>query len=296
MSKFDFSKIITKLQKSFKDDEHRRNQFGLGDTLDDVGCDPKDFVVLPEWWERNFGIIGLPFGKIVECSGHPDSGKTSLCLLAMRSAQEQGFGIIYVETELKTTKADLISAGIRPEGVITIKSNLTEEIFSGINIAIDEFFDGYPSEKLLLVIDSLGNSTSLRDSELDLTQKTALVGGAAKSNRLGLSSIRARQNQHPISMLVINYEYANLGFGHGFTNAGGKALEFFCSLIIQAKRKSWIEKTQKGIKVRAGAEVIWRASKNHFAKALVQKDGKPVLLPKEVVLNITSEGMKPKNG
>jgi len=293
MKKFDFSDTIQKIQESFGKDKSRADQFGLGNSLETVSLNSEDHVVLPEWWKDQYGVLGLPFGRIVQLSGKPDSGKTSLCLLAMRHAQEQGHGIVYVETEMKTTEADFISAGIDPKGVVTISSNLTEEVFSGLNTSIDAFFDDYPDAKLLCIIDSYGNTSSIRDSEIDMTQKTAMVGGAAKSNRLGLGAIRARQNNHPIALLIINYEYANLGFGHGTTNAGGRALEFFCSLIIQAARKGWIERTQKGVKVRAGAEVVWKTSKNHFAKSLVTEGGKPILLPKEIILKITAEGIIP---
>lgn len=293
MGKFDFTSVVDTVQASFKKDAHRSSQIGLGNTLEPVSTDPNDYVVLPEWWGKTYGVPGLPFHKGVQISGKPDAGKTSLSLLSIRSGQEQGFGVIYVETEGKTGPEDLIASGIDPNGVIAIRTNITEELYDSMSRAIDAFFDSYPDEKLLVVIDSYGNTTSMRDSEINLTEQSEKVGGAAKTNRTGLLALGARMNKHPIALLVVNYSYANIG-SVGETNAGGRALEFLCMLIINASRKAWYERTVKGEKVRAGADVLWRTTKNHFVKSLKNEDGSPVLLPKEIVLRITADGMHPK--
>lgn len=291
MSKFDFEDTISLIKSSFKTDERRQSQIGLGNSLESVSLDEKDYVVLPGWWREKFGILGLKFGHFVQIAGEPDSGKTSLSLLAIRSAQEQGYGVIYVETEGKTSSEDLMEAGIDPKGVITIHTKITEEAFDASNRAIDAFFNKYPTEKLLYVFDSYGNTISMRDSEIDLTEKTAMVGGPAKTNRLGISAIAAKQLKHPIAVLVVNYTYDNIG-SPGKKNAGGKALDFHCMLTLQSSRKSWYEKKVKGVAVRAGANVVWKVYKNHYAKALKDDKGEPILLPKEVNLRISSEGFE----
>lgn len=291
MSKFDFSKTISKIQNSLKGDERRANQFGLGDNLESVSNDPADYVVMPEWFKESFGIMGLRFGHFVQWAGEPDSGKTSISLLAIRRAQEQGYAVIYVETEGKTSEEDLIAAGINPSALITIRSKIVEEAFDAANLAIDAVFNDYPDAKLLLVFDSYGNTVSMRDSELKMVDSSAMVGGAAKMNRLGIGAIAAKQINHPIACLIVNYTYDNMG-SPGKTNAGGKALNFHCMLTVQTSRKAWYERTVGGEKVRAGADVLWKVYKNHYAKALKGVDGKPLLLPKEVTLRITADGFQ----
>jgi len=289
--KFNFGAVISSIQESFDKNERRKKQIGLGNSLESASNDPKDYVVLPDWFKKHFGIMGLPFGKFIQISGKPDAGKTSLSLLAIKNAQDQGYAVIYVETEGKTGPEDLASKGIDPDQIITISTAITEEMFESVHTSLDAFFDKYPKEKLLLVIDSYGNTTSMRDAELKMTEKAAKVGGASQSNRLGLSAIKAKQLNNHIAVLVVNYSYANIG-SVGETNAGGRALEFFCSLVIQASRKAWYEKTIGGVKVRAGADVLWKVTKNHFAKSLVDEKGSPLLLPKEAVLRISSKGFE----
>jgi RecA/RadA recombinase len=291
MGKFDFTKTIAKVQATYKKDERRQSQIGLGSSLEAVSHNPEDYVVLDDWFKDNTGVLGLKFGHVVQIAGDPDSGKTSLSLLAMRKAQEQGYGVIYVETEGKTSENDLRGAGIDPSGVITVHTKITEEVFDAANRAIDAFFDDFPGAKVLVIIDSYGNTISMRDADMDLTEKGAMVGGAAKTNRMGIGAIAAKQIKDPIALLVVNYTYDNMG-SPGKTNAGGKALDFMCMLTFQSQRSGWYEKTQNGVKVKAGAFVKWRIYKNHYAKSILNEDGTQKLFPKEINLKITSEGFE----
>lgn len=290
MSKFDFTKTIAKMQNALGD-ERRAGQIGLGNNLESVSQDPADYVVLDPWFKESFGIMGLRFGHWYQWAGEPDSGKTSFSLHAIKKAQDQGFVVVYIETEGKTSEEDLIAAGIDPKGVITVRSKIVEEAFDAGNLAIDAVFNDYPDAKLLFVFDSYGNTVSMRDSDLKLSEKAGMVGGAAKTNRMGIGSIAAKQINHPIACLIVNYCYDNMG-SPGKTNAGGKALNFHCMLTIQSSRKAWYERTVQGEKVRAGADVLWKVYKNHYAKALKDADGKPILLPKEVTMRISDAGFQ----
>lgn len=291
--KFDFSSTIDKIKTSLKKEkaEKRIGQFGLGSTLTPPSPNPEDYVVMPDWWKTHFGVVGLEFGKIVQIAGDADTGKTSLALEAMLRAQQQGFGVIYVETEGKTTELDLVEKGIDPTGVMSVSSGITEEAFDGALRAWDVFFKDYPKEKLLLVFDSYGNTISLRDAVLNLTKEFQKPGGAAKTNRQGLNTMIARMHYDPVAILVVNYTYANIG-SQGQTNAGGKALNFFSILTLQSKRLGWLDATRKGVKVRLGAKVRWTVYKNHYAKTLLDESGNQILLPTFIDLSITSEGLK----
>ncbi len=292
MSKFDFSKTIKRVQDSYKKDQRMADQIGDGMALEEISTNPADYVVMADWWKEKFGVMGLKFGHMVQVAGKSDSGKTSISLDAMRRAQQQGYGIIYVETESKTGPEDLVAAGIDPNGVICINSSITEEAFELGLKAWDSFFQDFPNEKLLFVYDSFGNTVSMRDSGISMTEKSSMVGGAAKTNRLGLSAMRAKMIKDPVAVLLVNRTYDNMG-SPGKTNAGGDAINFFSMLTVQTARKGWYEKTVQGQKVRAGAIVIWNVYKNHYAKALRGEDGKTILLPKSVELKITGDGIEP---
>lgn len=286
-SKFNFSEIVNGLGDCMKDSE---TTIGLGGALGEVSKNPEDYVVLPEWWQESFGVPGLQFGRVVQIAGDSDSGKTTLAMQAIKAAQEQGYGVVYVETEGKTPVDYFINWGIDPDGVMLAQSKITENAFDAGFALIDQFFAKYPKEKLLFVFDSYGNTVSQSEYSNSIA-KESRVGGTAKTNRKAMGIMVAKQQKYPIACLVVNYTYDNIG-SHGKTNAGGKALGFYSTLIIQSQRTGWIEGQVKGNKVRKGAKVKWSAFKNHYSQGLKDAKGDKLFLPKSIELSITDEGFK----
>jgi RecA/RadA recombinase len=280
MKKFDIQSVVTKVQSLYAKDEKRASKFGVGNDL--RGMEDSYFVIMPEWWQQGTKTKGIPFGKLVMIAGDSDSGKTSCAVEAMKAAQAQGVGVLYVETEGKTTTDDLVSWGVDASQVMLVQSSIAEEAFELMFDLWDGFFAKYPNEKLLVVFDSLGNVVSKRDVEIDLTNQSQKPGGKGQINRLGLNKLVAKRDENDVAVLMINYTYDNIG-SPGKTNAGGKAVNFFSCLTYQTSRKGWLEKTVKGEKFRIGAKVQWRLFKNHLDKA---NPG-----PKSIELDITADGI-----
>jgi RecA/RadA recombinase len=280
MSKFDMSGLATSIRKNFKDTPELAKKIGVGSNLSKLT--DADYIILPQWWKDCTGVPGLPFGKLVMIAGDSDSGKTSAAIEAMKAAQSQEVGIIYVETEGKTTEADLQAWGVDPSGILLVQSSIAETAFELLFAAWDSFRAKYPTARLLVVFDSIGNVVSQRDSEINLTEQNSARGGKGKINRLAINKMISKMSEGNSAILIINYTYDNMG-SPGKTNAGGKAVNFFSSLTFQTTRKGWYEKTVKGEKVRCGADVSWKLFKNHLNKGAQNK--------KEFTLRITSEGI-----
>lgn len=281
VAKFNLNKVVGNVQKLYKGTE--ADKIGVGSALRDLSDD--NFMKMPAWWQQVTNTPGLPYGKIVMIAGDSDSGKTSCAIAAMKAAQEQGVAVLYVETEGKTTTADMTNWGVDPSQVMLVQESVAEKAFTKMFQLWDEFFAVYPNEKLLLVFDSLGNVVSRRDSEIDLSEQSQKPGGKGQINRMGLNKLVAKREENDVAVLLINYTYDNIG-SPGKTNAGGKAVNFFSSLTYQTTRKGWLEKTVKGEKIRTGAVVTWKLFKNHLNKT---NPG-----PKVVELEITAEGFKVK--
>lgn len=278
-AKYDLSKVVSKVQKLYDKSPGMAAKVGIGSKL--RGIEDSDFLLMPDWWKQATNTKGIPFGKIVMIAGDSDSGKTSAAIAAMKAAQEQDVAVLYVETEGKTTTKDMISWGVDPQQIMLVQESVAETAFTLMFDLWDGFFDNYPSGKLLVIFDSLGNVVSRRDSEIDLTEQNQKPGGKGQINRLGLNKLVAKREEDDVAVLLINYTYDNIG-SPGKTNAGGKAVNFFSSLTYQTSRKQWLEKTVKGEKVRIGARVTWKLFKNHIDKT---NPG-----PKTVELDITSDG------
>ena len=280
MSKFDFKSLANDIKKQFKDDKLAK-RIGVGSSLSKL--EDKDYILMPEWWRVCTGVPGLPYGKLVMIAGDSDSGKTSAAIEAMKAAQSQNVGVIYVETEGKTTERDLKAWGVDPDQVLLVQSSIAEEAFELLFAAWDSFKKNYPGSNLLVIFDSIGNVVSQRDSEIDLTEQSSQPGGKGKINRLAINKMIAKRDEDKAAILIINYTYDNMG-SPGKTNAGGKAVNFFSSLTFQTSRKGWAEKQVSGKKVRIGADVTWKLFKNHLDRSGENK--------KEFTLRITSEGIR----
>ncbi len=272
--------LVSDIRKNFKDNPRLAKRIGVGSNLSKL--EDKDYIILPEWWKSCTGVPGLPFGKLVMIAGDSDSGKTSMAIEAMKAAQAQEVGIIYVETEGKTTEKDLIQWGVDPNGLLLVQSSIAEEAFELMFAAWDGFKRKYPNSKLLVVFDSIGNVVSQRDSEIDLMEQNSQPGGKGKINRLAINKMISKRDEDQAAILILNYTYDNMG-SPGKTNAGGKAVNFFSSLTFQTSRKGWYEKTEKGQKIRVGADVVWKLFKNHLDRAGSNK--------KDFTLRITSSGI-----
>ena len=63
----------------------------------------KDYVVWTkgEHWKNLTNLKGLPFGRIVQISGKPDSGKSTHAMGFMKCAQDQGTLVILWDSERK---------------------------------------------------------------------------------------------------------------------------------------------------------------------------------------------------
>ena len=277
--KFDLAKVVADTQKLYKKDDST-GSFGVGDNLRSMA--DGNFLVMPEWWQKATNTKGLPFGGYVMIAGDSDSGKTSGAIVAMKAAQDQGVAVIYVETEGKTSTQDLLNWGVDPSQIMLVKAGIAEEAFDKLFKLWDNFVKSYPDDKLLVVFDSIGNVVSRHDMELDMMNTNSKPGGKGKTNRAGINALIVRAKTGNATAYILNYTYDNLG-SPGKTNAGGKSLNFYSSLTYQTTRKGWLEKTEKGQKVRTGAKVQWKLFKNHIDK---QNPG-----PKVVELDITAEGI-----
>jgi len=280
VSKFDMSSLANDVRRQFKDNPKLAKRIGVGSNLSKLT--DADYITMPSWWQQVTGVPGLPFGKLVMIAGDSDSGKTSCAIEAMKAAQAQEVGVIYVETESKTTEKDLQSWGVDTSSILLVQSSIAEEAFHLLFAAWDAFKAKYPSSPLLVVFDSIGNVVSQRDSEIDLMEQDSKPGGKGKINRLAINKMISKRDNDNAAILIINYCYDNIG-SPGKTNAGGKAVNFFSSLTFQTSRRGWYEKTVDKQKVRAGADVTWKLFKNHLDKSGLNK--------KEFTLRITSEGI-----
>lgn len=242
-----------------------------------------EYIEMPKWWQESTKTKGLPFNKFVVIAGDSDSGKTSCCITAAKQAQDQGVTVLYVETEGKLTRKDLKEWGVDLNSIYLIQTSIAEDVYDRTVKFVQSRVQTHPKEKLLIILDSIGNVLSQSDLDRSMMESAQRPGGKGKANREGLLKLLAMRSIYKVAILLISYTYDNIG-SPGKTNAGGKAINFDSSLTYQTSRKGWLERTEKGTKIRIGARVVWKLFKNHIDRS---SQG-----PKEIEFEITKDGFK----
>lgn len=273
MAKFDIGAIVADVQKLYSKDPKSKSMITTGDTIRQTYT-TKDGVPVPEGHPllELVGLPCVPYNKIVQISGPPDSGKSTSSGQLMASAQKSNHLVILWDSEDKfdAQRFDTKFGGNSAD-ILLVKTN---EILQGgekVRKLVSAAKDKYPDAKILLVWDSVGGSQARGAAERELdSDKHGQPGQDAKENGAVMKMFVGLINKYPeaISVILINQVYAKIGFMQkGDAESGGKKIEFHSSLIIRLKRIKTLTKTVKGRLVKQGILTRATVSKNHLSQS-----------------------------
>lgn len=272
-SKFDLNAIVTEVQKQYAKDEKSKAMITTGDTIRQEYTENDGIPLKPGHPIRELaGVPCLPYNKIIQISGPPDSGKSTSSGETMASAQKTNHIVILWDSEDKfdAQRFDNSFGGDSSE-ILLVKTN---EILQGgekIRKLVVAAKTKYPNAKIQIVWDSVGGSQSrgAADRELD-SEKHGQPGQDAKENGAVMKMFVGLINKYPdsISILLINQVYSKIGFMQmGDAESGGKKIEFHSSLIIRLKRIKPLLKQDKGREVKYGILTRGTVTKNHLSQS-----------------------------
>lgn len=110
---------------------------------------------------------GIPTGRVTTLAGEPGAGKSFLALSACREAQKQGYVPIYLDSEGAQDIQTVTRLGIDAKRFMIKQVNTITEVSSFI-INLCSKLETIPEkdrDKVLIVLDSLGNLTSTKEAE-----------------------------------------------------------------------------------------------------------------------------------
>lgn len=273
MSKFDVNAILADVRKLYNKDKKSQDMITSGDTIRQKYTS-KDGVPVPEGHPLRelVSLPCVPYNKIVQISGPPDSGKSTSSGQLMASAQKSGHLVIVWDSEDKfdAQRFDTQFGGKSNE-LLVIKTN---EILQGgekVRKIVVAVKDKYPDAKIFIVWDSVGGSQARGAAERELdSEKHGQPGQDAKENGAVMKMLVGLINKYTdaVSIVLINQVYSKIGFMQvGDAESGGKKIEFHSSLIIRLKRIKTLTKTVKGQKVKYGILTRATVSKNHLSQS-----------------------------
>jgi len=222
---------------------------------------------------------GLPNRRSLVLAGEEGTGKTFIALSICRNAQKMGYDIIYFDSE-GAIDIDFVSRlGVDTSRVRLQPVNTIEE-FSHISSRIVEQFNemkqkGETPPKIMIVLDSLGNLTSIKEAE-------DTIKGDNKRDMTKQQAIRKlfRVNGLQFAMLGIpfivnNHVYDSMSMFSPKEISGGGGVKYNASIIfLLTKGKLDDAEGEKKAKdknvdaVRVGVTIYVTPVKQRFAKPI----------------------------
>jgi RecA/RadA recombinase len=273
-AKIDINKLVKAAQESYsKKEAGLANQLSTGKTLIRP-TDDKDFVLWSggDHWYQLTHLKGIPFGRIIEISGKPDSGKSTHAMAFMKFAQDQGVLVVLWDAEKKFSPSRFDNKiGGCSDNLLVVNTNNILNGAKAVAHLVNSAKELNPDVKILIVWDSVGasvNSTEDKDDSEDYSQQPGVTAKEnaytiRKFNKLINKFTNRETGEETVAVLVINQTYVNIG-SVGQTEKGGGEIYYLSSVIVQLSRKQDLNRVKAGEKYKYGIVTRAKVKKNHL--------------------------------
>lgn len=196
------------------------------------------------------GIGGFPRGRIVEVYGPEMSGKTTLALTVVASAQKTGGICAYIDAEHAMDPEYATKLGVNIDDMLISQPDSGEQALEIAETLIRS------NSVDVIVIDSV--AALVPRAELDGEMGDSLPGLQARLMSQALRKITAIVSSSHTCFIFINQLREKIGvfFGSPETTTGGKALKFYASLRLDIRRIGAIKDGDRVVGNRTRVKVV----------------------------------------
>ena len=196
------------------------------------------------------GVGGFPRGRIVEVYGPESSGKTTLALTIVASAQKTGGICAYIDAEHAMDPVYATKLGVNIDDMLISQPDSGEQALEIAETLIRS------NSVDVIVIDSV--AALVPRAELDGEMGDSLPGLQARLMSQALRKITAIVSSSNTCFIFINQLREKIGvfFGSPETTTGGKALKFYASLRLDIRRIGAIKDGDKVVGNRTRVKVV----------------------------------------
>lgn len=175
---------------------------------------------------------GIPRGRIAEIYGSEGSGKTTLALQTVISAQKAGLLVAYIDVEHSFSLEYAKSLGADLERLLFAQPNSAEEAL-GITRTL-----AATGEVGVIVIDSVAALTPAVEFEGEVGKTQ--IGSIARLMSVSLRQLIGDLANTNTTLILINQMRMKIGmtYGNPETTTGGNALKYYASQRIQLRRRT----------------------------------------------------------
>jgi len=197
-----------------------------GETRLDVATIPTGSPAL----DLALGVGGVPRGRVIEIYGPESSGKTTLALQIIASAQRLGGVAAFVDAEHALDPQYARALGVDMESLLINQPDSGEQALDIVEALVRS------SALDVIVIDSVAALTPRAEIEGEMGDQT--VGLQARLMSRALRKLAAIVAKSHTTVIFINQVRMKIGvmFGNPETTPGGRALKFYTSVRIELRR------------------------------------------------------------
>src|SRR5256714_138592 len=196
------------------------------------------------------GVGGFPRGRIIEVYGPESSGKTTLALTVVASAQRTGGVCAYIDAEHAMDPEYAQKLGVNIDDMLIAQPDSGEQALEIAETLIRS------NSVDVIVIDSV--AALVPRAELDGEMGDSLPGLQARLMSQALRKITAIVSNSRTCFIFINQLREKIGvfFGSPETTTGGKALKFYASLRLDIRRIGAIKDGDRNVGNRTRVKVV----------------------------------------
>ena len=196
------------------------------------------------------GIGGVPRGRIVEIYGPESSGKTTLALHILASAQKKGGEVAFIDVEHALEPAYARALGVDIDSLLISQPDTGEQ---ALEITEQLVRSGALD---VVVVDSV--AALLPRSELEGEMGESSVGVIARLMSQALRKLAGTVSRTNCIVVFINQLREKIGvmYGNPETTPGGRALKYFSSVRIDVRRIETLKVGGEMIGNRTRAKIV----------------------------------------
>ncbi len=196
------------------------------------------------------GVGGIPRGRVVEIFGSEGSGKTTLALHAIASAQRAGGTAAFIDAEHALDAAWARTCGVNTDDLLISQPDTGEQ---ALEIAETLVRSGAVD---IIVVDSVAALVPRAEIEGEMGEPH--LGLQARLMSQALRKLTGAISKTKTSVVFINQIREKIGvmFGNPETQPGGRALKFYASVRLDIRRIEPIKNGQDVIGNRVRVKVV----------------------------------------
>jgi len=196
------------------------------------------------------GIGGVPKGRIVEIYGPESSGKTTLALHVLASAQKMGGEVAFIDVEHALEPAYARALGVNIDELLISQPDTGEQ---ALDITEALVRSGAVD---VVIVDSV--AALVPRTELEGEMGESSVGVVARLMSQALRKLAGTISKTNCIVIFINQLREKIGvmYGNPETTPGGRALKYFASVRIDVRRVETLKVGGEMVGNRTRAKVI----------------------------------------